>query len=89
MKTLRYNPPSEWTSIHQIIYFLDFCDMLSYVNSYFKGRNDLKMIEIGSYMGESSSLFGKIKKYIVSNHFTNMKILMMISDILGMIKERV
>tara|TARA_B100000123_G_C25692764_1_gene411604 strand:- start:114 stop:686 length:573 start_codon:yes stop_codon:yes gene_type:complete len=57
MKTLRYNPPSEWTGDSSNHLFLGFCDMLSYVNSYFKSRNDLKMIEIGSYMGESSSLF--------------------------------
>ncbi len=57
MKTLRYNPPSEWTGDSSNYLFLGFCDMLSYLNSYYKSRNDLKMIEIGSYMGESSSLF--------------------------------
>ena len=57
MKTLRYNPPSEWTNSSANYLFLGFCDMLSYINSYFKGRNDLRMIEIGSFMGESSSLF--------------------------------
>ena len=57
MKTLRYNPPNEWTNSSANYLFLGFCDMLSYINSYFKGRNDLRMIEIGSFMGESSSLF--------------------------------
>ena len=31
--------------------------MLSYIDNFFKSRNDLKMIEIGAYMGESTSLF--------------------------------
>ena len=57
MKTLRYNPPNEWTNSSANYLFLGFCDMLSYINSYFKGINDLRMIEIGSFMGESSSLF--------------------------------
>ena len=74
--------------IHQIIYFLDF--VICYrINSYFKGRNDLKMIEIGSYMEIIIIVARNVQEIHCIEPFRNMKILMMISDILGMIKRKV
>ena len=57
MNTFRYKPPSDWLEGKSNQIFLGFCAMLSYIDNFFNSRNDLKMIEIGSYMGESTSLF--------------------------------
>ena len=57
MNTFRYKPPSDWSEGKSNQRFLGFCTMLSYIDNFFKSRNDLKMIEIGAYMGESTSLF--------------------------------
>ena len=57
MNTFRYKPPSDWLEGKSNQMFLGFCTMLSYIDNFFNSRNDLKMIEIGSYMGESTSLF--------------------------------
>ena len=57
MNTFRYKPPSDWSEGKSNQRFLGFCTMLSYIDNFFKRRNDLKRIEIGAYMGESTSLF--------------------------------
>ena len=57
MKTYRFNPPKDWLKDKSNNLFIGLCDMILYLNSFFDGRNDLTMIEIGSAMGESASLF--------------------------------
>ena len=52
MKTYRFNPPIDWLKDKSNNLFMGLCDMILYLNSFFNGRNDLTMIEIGSAMGE-------------------------------------
>lgn len=62
-RTLRFNYPREWSGhyngkpIKENQYFLGFTDMLRDLSKMLSGDN-LKMIEIGSYMGESTMMFG-------------------------------
>lgn len=57
MNTLRFNPLDEWKSNMSNHLFLGLSEMIIWLDDFFKGRSDLKMIEIGSYMGESTCLF--------------------------------
>jgi predicted O-methyltransferase YrrM len=56
--SLRFNPNPEWN--RQIIgnrYFVGLYEMCKYMGFALQGREDMKMIEIGSYMGESTFIF--------------------------------
>ncbi len=66
MKSTRFNPPIEWnptvmgnnkTRINR--YFFGLIDMIAHVSHHFSFpfRENTKMIEIGSYSGESTLLF--------------------------------
>lgn len=57
--TLRYNSNKEWRAPGTIcnIQLIGFNDLLRYLAVNYKNRDDLKMIEIGSHMGESTGLF--------------------------------
>ena len=63
MRTQRFNPPKDWLATkHRNYnqYFMDFVAMLSFISLHFKVTNKsrpVRMIEIGSYMGESTMLF--------------------------------
>ena len=65
MNTFRYKPPSDWLEGKSNQMFLGFCTMLSYIDNFLIVENDLKMIEIGSYMGESTSLFSSDNAFLV------------------------
>jgi len=55
---LRFNPNPECN--RQIIgnrYFVGLYEMCKYMGFALQGREDMKMIEIGSYMGESTFIF--------------------------------
>ena len=61
MNTLRFNPPSEWRGGNFNFYFLGFCKMLEYLESKLDYKNsNLRMLEIGSYKGESTLLFASL-----------------------------
>tara|TARA_B100001250_G_scaffold405049_1_gene421899 strand:+ start:4448 stop:5044 length:597 start_codon:yes stop_codon:yes gene_type:complete len=62
MKTQRFNPPKDWLDDHLNYnqYFLGFSQMLSFISLHFKVENTPRprtMIEIGSFMGESTQMF--------------------------------
>jgi predicted O-methyltransferase YrrM len=59
MKSLRFGIPSEWRCNEQNChnyYMFGFMDLLLALKDFLPGK-DYKMIEIGSYMGESTMLF--------------------------------
>lgn len=63
MRTQRFNPPKDWLATEHWNYnqyFMDFVAMLSFISLHFKvtkKSRPVRMIEIGSYMGESTMLF--------------------------------
>ena len=64
MKSLRFNPPLEWNLNHKNRYFFGFFDFLNEIDAYYQSTTlkqtltpTLNLLEIGSYMGESTSLF--------------------------------
>lgn len=60
MNSLRFNPPTKWNDNQGNRYFLGFMELLFdifYNLKNTKGKKDLKMLEIGSYKGESTFLF--------------------------------
>lgn len=62
MITQRFSPPMQWNGYGQNRFFLGFLDLIKYVTGHLKGSNNT-MIEIGSYMGESTSLFAATKAF--------------------------
>jgi hypothetical protein len=69
MNSLRFNPLPQWNSSSQgNRYFYGLLNVLFDLYHIFKDKNDLKMLEIGSYKGESTFMFassGYLMKYIV------------------------
>ena len=57
MKTLRFNPHSEWNNSKSNRYVKGLSKFCEYVSSELERTQPLKMCEIGSYMGESTFLF--------------------------------
>jgi cephalosporin hydroxylase len=63
MRTQRFNPPEDWLATEHWNYnqyFMDFVAMLRFISLHFKvtkKSRPVRMIEIGSYMGESTMLF--------------------------------
>ena len=61
INTLRLNPPPEWRDGKLNLYFLGFYQLLSDLEKRLDHRNtSLKMLEIGSYKGESTLLFASL-----------------------------
>lgn len=58
MNSLRFNPLPQWNnSPHGNRYFYGLVNLLFDLHPIFKGKNNLKMLEIGSYRGESTFMF--------------------------------
>jgi hypothetical protein len=58
MNSLRFNPLPQWNSSSQgNRYFYGLLNVLFDLYHIFKDKNDLKMLEIGSYRGESTFMF--------------------------------
>tara|TARA_R110000803_G_scaffold90485_1_gene157890 strand:- start:422 stop:1006 length:585 start_codon:yes stop_codon:yes gene_type:complete len=60
MNSLRFNPSTKWNDDQGNRYFLGFMELIFdifYDLKNTKGKKDLKMLEIGSYKGESTFLF--------------------------------
>ena len=56
--TLRYNPPSEWNKDNNYNYqYFGLIRLCEHLVSYFVERKNITMLEIGSYKGESTSIF--------------------------------
>lgn len=55
--SLRFNPPVEWRSIQGNRYFFGLNDLLYDLAHDFYNSEDKKMLEIGSYQGESTFMF--------------------------------
>ena len=62
MITQRFNVPTEWRiHSHYNFYYKGFLDMVNELPSYFQPHSlPVTMIEIGSYMGESTMMFASI-----------------------------
>ena len=56
--TLRYNPPSEWNKNNNYNYqYFGLIRLCEHLVSYFVEKKNITMLEIGSYKGESTSIF--------------------------------
>ena len=56
--TLRYNPPPEWNKDNNYNYqYFGLIRLCEHLVSYFVERKNITMLEIGSYKGESTSIF--------------------------------
>lgn len=60
MYSLRFNPFPEWKGNGVNWFFLGFNQMLIDLSKEFAGVSNLKMLEIGSYRGESTFLFASL-----------------------------
>lgn len=57
MSSLRFNPPLYWKSGFGNRYYLGLADLCIKLHNTLKDKTGLKMLEIGSYKGESTSIF--------------------------------
>ena len=56
--SLRYNPPPTWRNKNQFnILFFGLVELCKHLHVKFKDKLPLNMLEIGSYKGESTSIF--------------------------------
>jgi|TARA_R110000803_G_C11910599_1_gene313191 predicted O-methyltransferase YrrM len=56
--TLRFNPPKEWKAPNESnFHFLGLCELLDILKVNLNIEDELKMVEIGSHMGESTFMF--------------------------------
>ena len=60
MYSLRFNPPPQWNSMFGNRYFLGFTSLLHELFNTFKDQRNLKMLEIGSYKGETTMMFSSL-----------------------------
>jgi hypothetical protein len=60
MSSLRFNPPPEWNSARGNIYFLGMIELLYSLHDTLPDKSNLKMLEIGSYKGESAFMFASL-----------------------------
>ena len=56
--SMRYNPPPDWyCNVNFNTYFFGLVDLCSNIREKMWASKELKMLEIGSYKGESTSIF--------------------------------
>ena len=56
--TLRFNPPKEWKAPNESnFHFLGLCELLDILKVNLNIEDELKMVEIGSHLGESTFVF--------------------------------
>lgn len=60
MYSLRFNPPPEWRGGGRNLHFMGLCSLLTELASIYNGKNKLRMLEIGSYKGESTFMFASL-----------------------------
>lgn len=58
--SLRFNPPPQWNTSWGNMYFLGIIDLLNDLYGTLSNQPDLKMLEIGSYKGESTFMFASL-----------------------------
>lgn len=63
--TLRYNSNKDWQKpgVNFNIQFIGFTELLQYLCRFYQVSGDLKMIEIGSHMGESTGMFAATQMF--------------------------
>lgn len=57
MSSLRFNPPKQWNNHISNNYYIGLSQLIIDVTNTLGNSNNLKMLEIGSYKGESTSMF--------------------------------
>jgi hypothetical protein len=60
MSSLRFNPPKQWNNNFGNSYFLGLTDLMYDLYGTLLNRPNLKMLEIGSYKGESAFMFASL-----------------------------
>lgn len=56
--SLRFNPPPKWNQTHSLNrYFFGLVDFNFFILNHFNGKGNLKMMEMGSYRGESTFIW--------------------------------
>jgi hypothetical protein len=60
MNSLRFNPPPQWNAMFGNRYFLGMTELLYSLYGTLKNQSNLKMLEIGSYKGESAFMFASL-----------------------------
>lgn len=60
MNSLRFNPLPQWNLMWGNRYFLGMTDLLYSLHSTLQNQPNLKMLEIGSYKGESTFMFASL-----------------------------
>ena len=60
MSSLRFNSKPEWNNMWGNRYFMGITNLLFNLYETLKNQPNLKMLEIGSYKGESTLLFGSL-----------------------------
>jgi hypothetical protein len=60
MNSLRFNPPPQWNGMWGNRYFLGLTELLYSLYGTLQGQSNLKMLEIGSYQGESTFMFASL-----------------------------
>ena len=60
MSSLRFNPPPQWNMMWGNRYFLGMTELLYSLYQTLHNQTNLKMLEIGSYKGESAFMFASL-----------------------------
>ena len=60
MKTLRFNSPTEWNSLPYNYLYTGMLELLLNLKESLSSSSPKTMIEIGSYMGESTMMFASL-----------------------------
>ncbi len=60
VNSLRFNPPSQWNTSWSNLYFLGLTELLFDLHNTLLNQKNLKMLEIGSYKGESTFMFASL-----------------------------
>jgi hypothetical protein len=60
MNSLRFNPPTQWNRMWGNRYFLGMTKLLYSLYNTLQSQSNLKMLEIGSYKGESAFMFASL-----------------------------
>ena len=61
--TLRFNSPPDWNLEIRGRDFIGLCEVVTILSDRFQSRGNLNMLEIGSFMGESTFMFASSKLF--------------------------
>lgn len=60
MNSLRFSPPPQWNNMFGNRYFIGFTNLLHDLFITFQNQQNLKILEIGSYKGETTMMFASL-----------------------------